>query len=48
MPIVALSRFLMIEAGFGLKPPMFVMLSLIGVKGYGILSHHTIASQRAL
>ncbi len=40
--IMALSRFLMIEAGFGLEPPMFVMLSLISVKGYGILSPHTL------
>jgi hypothetical protein len=36
--IVALQRFLKVEQSLGLEPPIFVMLSLVGVKGYGVLS----------
>jgi Putative DNA-binding domain len=39
--IVALQKFLKVEQELGLEPPIFVMLSLVAVKGYGILSEWT-------
>ncbi len=39
--IVALQKFLKVEQDLGLEPPIFVMLSLVGVKGYKILSKWT-------
>jgi hypothetical protein len=36
--IDALQRFLKVEQDLGMEPPVFIMLSLVGVKGFGILS----------
>ena len=39
--IVALDRFLKVENSLGMEPPVFVMLSLVGVRGFRILSEWT-------
>ena len=39
--IVALRRFLKVEQDLGVEPPVFVMPSLVGVKGYGLLTKWT-------
>ncbi len=39
--IVALDKFLKVEKELGMEPPVFIMLSLVGVKGYGIFSEWT-------
>jgi hypothetical protein len=39
--IVALDGFLKVEKVLGMEPPVFVMLSLVGVTGYRILSEWT-------
>jgi len=39
--IVALQRLLKVEQDLGMEPPVFIMLSLVGVKGYCLLSGWT-------
>ena len=39
--IVALDQFLKVEKSLGMEPPVFVMLSFVGVRGYRILSEWT-------
>lgn len=39
--IVALHGFLKVAKSLGMEPPVFVMLSFVGVKGYRILSEWT-------
>jgi hypothetical protein len=39
--IVALQRLLKAEQDLGIEPPVFILLTLVGVNGYGILSEWT-------
>jgi hypothetical protein len=41
--IVSLDKFLKVEQELGMEPPVFIMLSLVGVKGYGILTEWTLS-----